>query len=162
MEKYMQLLKEDGADIVKEVKPETVVTAPWTIYKCQYGCNHYGKTYCCPPKSPGYKQTREILDSYSKGLLFRCHHWGVTDMVTKVTREIFLDGYYKVIGFGSGPCHLCKTCNPDGCNFPKKAIPSMEACGIDVFATVRANGLEIHTLREKGEEKNMFGLILVE
>ncbi len=38
----------------------------------------------------------------------------------------------------------------------------MEACGIDVFATVRANGLEIHTLRDKNEEKNFFGLILVE
>ena len=38
----------------------------------------------------------------------------------------------------------------------------MEACGIDVFATVRANGLEIHTLREKEEVQNYFGLLLVE
>ena len=38
----------------------------------------------------------------------------------------------------------------------------MEACGIDVFATVRANGLEIHTLRDPGEVQNHFGLVLVE
>lgn len=37
-----------------------------------------------------------------------------------------------------------------------------EACGIDVFATVRNNGLHIHTLRERGEEQNHFGLVLVE
>ena len=39
---------------------------------------------------------------------------------------------------------------------------AMEACGIDVFATVRANGLEIHTLRDPGEVQNHFGLVLVE
>lgn len=38
----------------------------------------------------------------------------------------------------------------------------MEACGIDVFATVRSNGLEINTLREKGEIQNHFGLLLVD
>ena len=39
---------------------------------------------------------------------------------------------------------------------------AMEACGIDVFATARAHGLEVHTLRVLGEERNHFGLILVE
>ena len=38
----------------------------------------------------------------------------------------------------------------------------MEACGIDVFATVRNNGLEIHILREKGEIQNHFGLLMVD
>lgn len=47
------------------------------------------------------------------------------------------------------------------CNFPGQTVPSMEACGMDVFATVRNNGLEIHTLRVKGEPQNHFGLILV-
>ena len=56
----------------------------------------------------------------------------------------------------------CKVCNPDHCNFPGKTVPAMEACGIDVFATVRANGLEIHTLRDPGEVQNHFGLVLVE
>ena len=55
-----------------------------------------------------------------------------------------------------------KVCNPDHCNFPGKTVPAMEACGIDVFATVRANGLEIHTLRDPGEVQNHFGLVLVE
>ena len=33
---------------------------------------------------------------------------------------------------------------------------------IDVFATVRANGLETHTLQEKGGGQNHFGWMLVE
>ena len=59
-------------------------------------------------------------------------------------------------------CQGSKCCDPAGCRFPGKAIPSMEGCGIDVFATARAHGLEIHTLREVGEEHSHFGLILVE
>lgn len=86
----------------------------------------------------------------------------VTPLAVKVARELFLDDYYKVIAFGSGPCKKCQKCNPDYCNFPGKTVPAMEACGIDVFATVRNNGLEIHTLREKGEPQNHFGLIMVE
>ena len=86
----------------------------------------------------------------------------VTPLAVKAARELFLDGYYKVCAFGSGPCKTCSKCNPDHCNFPDQTVPSMEACGIDVFATVRANGLEINPLREKGETQNHFGLLLVE
>ena len=86
----------------------------------------------------------------------------VTPLAVKTARELFLDDYYKVIAFGSGPCRICQKCNPACCNFPDRTVPAMEACGIDVFATVRTNGLELHTLREKGGIQNHFGLIMVE
>lgn len=38
----------------------------------------------------------------------------------------------------------------------------MEACGMDVFATVRNTGLEIHTLHVKGEPQNHLNGINVE
>ena len=38
----------------------------------------------------------------------------------------------------------------------------MEACGVDVFATVRSNGYTIDTLRDPSETGNYFGLLLVE
>ena len=78
------------------------------------------------------------------------------------SRQLYLDGYYKSIAFGSGMCKLCKSCDPNGCRQPEKAIPSMEACGIDVFATGQAFGLDIHTLKCPDEKRNHFGLILVE
>ncbi|WP_455619247.1 DUF2284 domain-containing protein [Eisenbergiella sp.] len=96
-------------------------------------------------------------------ILFRCHEMSlVTPLASHTAQELFLDDYYKVICFGSGPCKKCSSCNPDYCNFPEAAVPAMEACGIDVFATVRANGIEIHTLKERGEIQNHFGLILTE
>jgi len=99
MEKYCKMLITNGADLATDIDAETIVTAPWTVYRCRFGCDTYGKSHCC---------------------------------------------------------------NPDHCNFLNKTAPAMEACGIDVFATVRNNGMEIHTLREMGEEQNHFGLILVE
>lgn len=162
MEKYKQLLEEMGADSVKMIDTKSIVTAPWTIFKCQFGCGHYGKSWCCPPKAPGYKETQEIIDSYKTALLFRCHDWSATDRAVKAAKEIFLDGYYKAIAFGSGPCRLCKECNDSGCNFPEKTAPSMEACGIDVFGTARNNGYEVTVLKSKDEIRNHFGLILIE
>ena len=104
-----------------------------------------------------------MLDSFQYGILFRCHEMSiVTPLAVKVARELFLNDYYKVIAFGSGPCKKCRECSPGHCRFPGQTVPAMEACGIDVFATVRNNGLEIHTLREKGEIQNHFGLVMVE
>lgn len=163
MEKYYDMLKSGGADLAVNIATKTIVTAAWTIYKCQFGCNRYGNSHCCPPKSPGYKQTQEMINCYEKAILFRCHDMSiVTHMAVEVAKALFLDGYYKVIAFGSGPCKVCNKCNPTSCNFPEKTVPAMEACGIDVFATVRANSLEIHTLGSKEEIQNHFGLLLVE
>jgi hypothetical protein len=38
----------------------------------------------------------------------------------------------------------------------------MEACGIDVYATVRANGYPIAVVKDQGDDANYYGLVLVE
>ena len=80
----------------------------------------------------------------------------------ELARVAFLDGYYKAIAFGSGPCGICEECSVDHCRFPKKTVPSMEGCGIDVFATARNNGFTIDTVKEKTDQHNYFGLVLFE
>ncbi len=90
------------------------------------------------------------------------HQLNATEMAGRTARQAFLDGYYKALAFGSGPCLICKSCHPDHCVFPEKAIPAMEACGIDVFATARAHGFEIQVLTEPDQEHNHFGLVLID
>lgn len=162
MDKYISMLKDGGADLALIINPQNIKTAAWTVYKCKYGCDTYGKSHCCPPNTPTWKETQDMIDCYDTAILFRCRVMSiVTPLAVKVAREMFLDDYYKVIAFGSGPCKKCKECGLKGCNFPAQTVPAMEACGIDVFATVRANEIEIHTLRDKTEEQNYFGLLLV-
>ena len=62
--KFIQKAIKLGATDAKIIKTNSVVTAPWVRWKCRYGCGMYGTSLCCPPNSPTFKETRELLDSY--------------------------------------------------------------------------------------------------
>ncbi|OGP83928.1 MAG: hypothetical protein A2Z08_07630 [Deltaproteobacteria bacterium RBG_16_54_11] len=167
---YLTLALEKGADNAKIIDVASIITAPWVRLKCQFGCYGYGRSLCCPPHTPTPEQTRQVLDSYTHALLLHLH-WrkGYTvlqkfnEMVVALETTIFLDGYYKAWAMGSGPCRICKTCNTTGtCLHADRARPAMEACGIDVFATARGNDFPLRVVRTHKEERNIFGIVLVE
>ena len=151
-----------GAAGAKLIEPASVVTADWVRWKCRWGCNRYGTSWCCPPRSPEPAETRRVLDSYRTALLVHFDNdTRVTRAMVKLEREAFLAGWYRAFALGAGPCSLCKTCDLEHCRH-EKARPSMEACGIDVFATARANGWPIETLTDRSKPENAYGLLLVE
>lgn len=39
--------------------------------------------------------------------------------------------------------------------------PSAEACGIDVYSTVRANGYPIEVVKDYSDDPNYYGLVLI-
>ena len=161
-EKIKEICRVQKAADSKFIDPATVTIGHWTRYKCQYGCGAYGTSLCCPPNSPSPDETQKLLSDYNVGLLV--HFRGgsrITKAMAAIEREVFLMDYYKVISFGAGPCRLCKECDLSECKFPKLARPSMEACGIDVYSTVRTHGFPIHVLTSKEEEQNRYGLLLI-
>jgi predicted metal-binding protein len=175
LEKYCARALEGGATQTKQIHPGSVVTAPWVRLKCQSGCRHYDNSYCCPPHTPTPEETRSIIDSYDRAILFRKeapHMPGrgksfmkYFALMTELEGELFKDGFYKAFVFLAGPCLLCKECTKlqeAPCNFRDRARPSMEACGIDVYQTVRNNDFFIETLREKTETQNIYCLTLVD
>jgi len=152
-----------GAVSAKIVKADTIVTAPWVRLKCQFGCRHYHSSHCCPPSAPTPDETQNVIDCYSIALLIHFKKsLNATDAVAKLEKEIFLSGFYKALGFGAGPCRLCKECDKEKCLQPETARSSMEGCGIDVYATVTAHGYPIEVLKDKSCEMNCYGLILIE
>ena len=166
---YMKMALERGTDHAVAVETSRVVTAPWVRMKCQFGCAGYGESLCCPPRTPTPDEMRQILDSYTFGiLLHRQIKKGskqverLSETAVDVERAMFLDGYYKAWTLGSGPCGRCKTCNMKACVHSDRARPSMEACGIDVFATARGYNLPIEVVRERTDPRNFYALILVE
>ena len=85
MEKYFDMLKENGADLAIKIAADTIVTAAWTVYRCKYGCDTYGKSHCCPPNCPTWKETQEMINCFQYGILFRCHEMNiVTPLAVKV------------------------------------------------------------------------------
>lgn len=167
---YLEKALAGGADHALVVSPSGVVTAPWVRMKCQYGCSNFGRLLACPPRSPAPDQTRSLLDAYTSALLLHRHvvkGRGMVDELNELAVDLelalFFDGYYKAFTLGSGPCGRCKDCNVSGsCRHPDRVRPSMEACGIDVFATARAQGLPIRTLHDRKEERDFYALVLVE
>ena len=152
-----------GALEAKSISVRSVVTAPWVRLKCTYGCDRFGTSHCCPPKTPTPKEMQEILNCYTSALLVHFDgRTSPTQVIVELERSAFLAGYYKAFGLGAGPCLLCRTCNPEKCVQREKARPAMEACGIDVYATARNNGFPIDVLKDVSCEENCYALLLLE
>ncbi len=166
---YEKTALERGIDHAVIVEPSRVVTAPWVLMKCQFGCAGYGGSLCCPPRSPTPDETRKILDSYTSAMLLHRQiskngrpAENLSDIAVDLERSLFLDGYYKAWTLGSGPCGRCKTCNMKACAHSDRARPSMEGCGIDVFATARGYGLPIEVVTGRADIRNHYALVLIE
>ena len=162
LRRYIKQAKELGAKEAKLIRANTIVTAEWVRMKCQFGCSGYGKRLTCPPYSPIPEQTKRMLKEYTDALLIHGDEYtDIRRIVAALERAIFLDGYYKAFGMGAGPCHLCTTC-PKFCRHPEEARPSMEASGIDVYATARANGFPIVVVKTRTYQQNYYGVVLIQ
>ncbi len=152
-----------GAAETKVMKTRGVFVKDWVRLKCQFGCGGYGQCLTCPPYSPTPEEMRRVLNDYSTAILVRfLPEWDDTHKVmAKLERDAFLSGYYSALGLASGPCPFCRKCNLKRCTHPDLARPSMEACGIDVYATARGAGFPIEVVRTRRETPTYFGLLLV-
>ena len=169
VEVYCKEVLEMGVEGAKVIDPRSVVTAEWVRMKCQFGCPGFGLSHCCPPQTPTPDVTRKVIDAYQKAILLHQRlkkgerSKDFNAIIVRLETKMFLDGHYKAWSMGSGPCRLCKECDLSAsCKHGYEARPSMEACGIDVFKTARDNGFPIEVVKNHEEERNVFGLILVE
>jgi len=175
LEKYCSLAIEAGATHAKQIKPSSVVTAPWVRLKCQFGCPGYGRGLCCPPHTPTSDETRAILDCYQRAILFHVEmpnmekeekvYQKYLDRLVELEGEMFKDQYYRAFIFVAGPCRHCEKCRATKgkpCANPWKARPSMEGCGMDVYQTARNNGFPIQTLSERTDTNNRYCLMMVD
>jgi len=164
LDRFVKLAVKWGARDAKVIRASTVRCEPWVRLKCQFGCSGYNKRLTCPPFTPTPEETAKAVACYRRAILIYANDNDViNEIVPNLEREIFLAGYYKALGFGSGPCYLCERCNIKGrCKYPYDARPAMEACGIDVFHTARVNGFPIEVVTSTDQQGDYFGLVLVD
>jgi predicted metal-binding protein len=157
--------EQPGVKAARIISPADVETAAWVRLKCQFGCDGYGQSLVCPPFTPTPQQMRGVLDAYRRAVLIHFDAEAeVKAVVADLEREIFLRGAWKAFALGAGSCHFCKSCPVDKgrCRHAERARPAMEACGIDVFSTVRRAGLPLRVVRTTRQCPNYYGLILVD
>lgn len=124
------------------------------------GCGNYGRCYMCPPDAGEinilmdrvreypcammYQTIYEIDDSYDiEGMLEAGKlHSQCSQKLEYRLRTMHAQGYLHL---SAGGCRLCDRCTKgDGqpCRFPKDAMPSLEAYGVDVYNTAAHAGLK--------------------
>ena len=164
LQTLIRYAKRKGAVLSRSVAVDKVVVDERVYYKCMYGCPSYDSSRMCPPNTPLPLDFERALRKYTWGILVKTRPHEINEIVVEIERKAFLLGHYLALGLRGGPCLLCSECaDPDEpCRHPEKARPSMEALGIDVFATLRNAGIPLE-IKKSGEDEWFFhGLILVE
>jgi len=174
-----RLAVEKGANSTKLIAVEDISVEDWVRQKCEYGCTGYARHFTCPPYSPTPEETRKRLQGYRQALLVEFTRMGekedqsaVYQVMYELERAAFLSGFYKAFSYSSGPCRICRSCKAEEvrspseyskreCRDKKRARPSMEACGIDVYQTARKAGYKIDVVKEEGDFFHTFGLLLI-
>lgn len=126
----------------------------------QNSCGSYNKNWMCPPAVGPIINLKERVIGFKQGLLFQTVHpiedsfdWeGMLEGEvnhTKIFRKILEcmennNNIREILPLNAGPCTYCTKCSYlEGrvCQFPNKAVSSVEANGIDVMALVKASGI---------------------
>ena len=173
LQNYVDKALAAGMTRARIIDTKNIFVANWVRLKCQYGCGGYRKRLSCPPYSPTPEYTRKMISEYKKAMLMQIEKIKpaaearmsrmLKKIIVSLEREFFLDGYYKAFGMTSGPCRICRTCDTTKpCEFPYEARPAMEACGIDVYMTARANGFELEVVKTEDSCCTCNGLLLIE
>lgn len=131
-----------GCTKAKVILTKTISMAHWMKLQCQYGCPHYGSLLTCPPHSPDAEEMSEVLVEYDKALLVNASpETNVREIVVRLENLLKEKGFSKAFALSAKPCDLCDPCTvTTNCQFPEKARPTLQACGIDVNETVHNNG----------------------
>ena len=60
-----------GATDAKIIPVEKIVIEDRVVFKCQLGCEKYGKTLACPPYAPSPEKFRKIVSEYHYALFMK-------------------------------------------------------------------------------------------
>lgn len=166
LEKYVKMAKQLGAENALMISSKDVCFDRRVILKCLWGCDYNPQTEAtkCGPRGLGFEESKEAIEAYQHILLVHNHDdVAMSRMVLKLERQAFLDGYY--LAFALRACHVCRNCSvhdQGDCKMPEKIRPCETAFGIDVYKTVRDQGLPCQPLQTKDDQQNRYGFVLID
>ncbi len=120
-------------------------------------CGKYGTCWTCPPGVGTLAELERRIKSYKTACVFTCRYdledsfdfEGMVEgqqsakrVLQNIIGQLQADGK-KFMALGCEGCELCEKCTyPHApCRFPEKAVPSVEACGINVVELSKIIGI---------------------
>lgn len=131
------------------IKTEDIPFSENVIEMCRENrCGKYGTCWTCQPGAGEPKELEKRIKEYKTALVFSLKYdledsFDIEGMFEagKKAKQV-LEGIIEQLfandetfmALGCGSCTICEKCTyPEApCRFPKKAVPSVEACGINV------------------------------
>jgi predicted metal-binding protein len=164
-DRYIQMAKELKMIDAKIISVDDIYFDIRAILKCRWGCeDFFNQTIKCNTRNTSYSERTEMVKAYKNILLVHSHDAvELSKAVLEIERTAFLDGYY--LSFAVRYCKLCKSCAVDqgkSCPTPEKVRPCDQSFGIDVYRTVRNQGLPCDVLQNKEDIQNRYGFVLLE
>lgn len=123
-------------------------------------CGVYGRCWTCPPDCGEIGELMNRVRTYSYALLYQSvgaleDSFDIEGMqevkkqhvqtCQKLHTALLASDVKDFWHLGAGGCGICETCTkPSGapCRHPDRALISMEACGVDVYNTVKDTQLK--------------------
>ncbi len=153
-----------GCIKAKVILTKTISMANWMKLQCQYGCSHYGSVLTCPPYTPQAEEMSEVLLEYEKAMLINASpETNVREIVVHLEKVLKEKGFNKAFALSAQPCDLCEPCTiATHCQFPDKARPTLQACGIDVNETIHNNGWDDLGPQTPCAPTHAIGMVLID
>ncbi|HEX3030616.1 MAG TPA: DUF2284 domain-containing protein, partial [Bacillota bacterium] len=168
MEQLVQEIVDYGATRARLMDANQVVIDPRVRLKCQVPvCDSYSFNLQCPPNCLTVAEFTTYLARFSRVILVQLEGEllppdqpegrplelervykpanDLHQLINRAESRAFTLGFRFAAGFIGGCCKLCPECvGPGGkCRHPFRARPSMEAVGVDVYATSAQAGIPI-------------------
>lgn len=165
LDKYIQMAKEFKMVGARIITREDIYFDIRAILKCRWGCeDFFNRSIKCNSRNTSFQERTEMIKVYQNILLVHAHDARqLSKAVLEIERVAFLDGHY--FSFALRACKLCKKCAVDhgkSCPTPEKVRPCEQSFGIDVYKTVRNQGLRCDVLQNKEDIQNRYGFVLIE
>jgi len=165
LDKCIQIAKDLKMANAKIITPDDIYFDIRAILKCRWGCeDFFNQTIKCNTRNTSYQERTAMIKAYQSILLVHSHDAGeLSKAVLDIERTAFLDGHY--FSFAIRTCKLCKSCAVDqgkACPTPERVRPCDQSFGIDVYKTVKNQGLPCNVLQNKEDVQNRYGFVLIE
>lgn len=155
MERY---LKDERIFQYRLISPGEIPFSQSVIDACRANkCGRYGAFWTCPPGVGDPEQLKAKIRGYKRAAVFTCKYEledpfdldGMTagarstaGILREITARMRADGV-DFMALGCEGCSLCEKCSypSSPCRFPNEAVPSVEACGVNVVELARKAGI---------------------
>ena len=150
-----------GAYRANIIRADSIVTDRAFRAMCESNaCGVYGKCYMCPPDVGDIGELMAEVRKYKLALVYQTvseleDSFDVEGMIAakkrsyplaQSLRQVFAElGITDALHLGAGGCGVCEVCakrTGEPCRYPELAMPSLEACGINVYELARSAGMK--------------------